>query len=109
MESDDQALIEAHNAVLTRLRAAGIVVPEPLPIAGGSDRIGAIELPRIRAPSTTRAHAVRLLRYIPGPRPSPSRRVASRVAAPSRARARAAALPALRRSPRFLPLNLWSR
>jgi hypothetical protein len=93
VESDERELIEAHNAVLTRLRAAGIVVPEPLPVAGGADLIGAIQLPRIRAPSATRAHAVRLLRYIPGlrPNPSPSRRVASRVASPSRARARGGA------------------
>jgi len=66
VESDNPELIKAHNLVLSHLRKAGVVVPEPLPITGGEDLIGYIDLPRIREPGATRKHAVRLLRYIPG-------------------------------------------
>ena len=66
VESDNFALIEAHNTVLQHLRLGGVQVPEPLKIGDASSCIGWIDLPRLRKPEVTRKHAVRLLRFIPG-------------------------------------------
>lgn len=65
VESGDQRLIEAHNAVLLHLIAASVPVPEPMLTKSGS-LIGHVTLPCIRAPDTTRQHAVRVLRYMQG-------------------------------------------